>query len=36
MKTYLYEFNKVYAILTHINHKNNVFVKLNLCFEKKS
>lgn len=34
MKTYLYEFNKIYAILTYNNHKNNVFVTLNLCFEK--
>lgn len=34
MKPYLNEFKKVYTIVTHNNHKTNVFVTLDLCFEK--
>lgn len=35
MKPYLNEFKKDYTIIvTHNNYKTNVFVTLDLCFEK--
>lgn len=34
MKPYLSKFKKVYTIVTHNNYKTNVFVTLDLCFEK--